>query len=313
VYVLNTLAPIFLVVLLGAALRWFRFAPDGFFRQLNRLVYYVGLPVLLFIKTAQARVGAGQALRVSLVMIGGLAACVAVAYAVGRLLRLPGPSLASFVQGAYRGNLVYVGLPIVLYALAGTLGDGDEALEARAVLALAPLVPLNNALAVLVLLLGQPDRGRSRLAAIGRLLVGVLTNPLLLGCVAGIAVSLAGWRVPLALRRTCSAVGGMSLPLALLALGAALAGRSLRGAVGPALVSSVIKVGVGPLAGYAIALAMGLGAADLRMALIYLACPTAVVSFLMAEQLDCDGPLASAVVVLTTLLSIASFSIVLLL
>ena len=36
-YVLNTFAPIVLVVLLGAVLRWRRLASDGVFRELNRL------------------------------------------------------------------------------------------------------------------------------------------------------------------------------------------------------------------------------------------------------------------------------------
>lgn len=310
-YVLNTIAPIFLIVLLGAGLRRFAFASADFFRNANRLVYWVGLPLLIFGKTATAPVGAAETLRISLVLVAGIAACTAVACIAGRLLRLPGPSLGAFIQGAYRGNLLYVGLPIALYALAGAGVVTDEATEARAIVALAPIVPLNNILAVIVLVLGQPRDGARLAGKMGTLVFNVFTNPLLLATVAGLLFAASGLSLPLAIDRTCDAVGRMSLPLALLALGASLTFRSVRSVLVPASVAAVIKVGIGPLTGYLVGRALGLPPHDLRTAMLYLACPTAVVSFLMAEQLGCDGRLASAIVVLTTLFSIVSFAIVL--
>ncbi|MCA9871792.1 MAG: AEC family transporter, partial [Anaerolineae bacterium] len=52
--VVNVLAPIFLLIGLGLFLRRQRFASEDFFRNLNRLIYWVALPALLFTKTATA-------------------------------------------------------------------------------------------------------------------------------------------------------------------------------------------------------------------------------------------------------------------
>ena len=74
------------------------------------------------------------------------------ALALGRLFRLKSPAMRAFNQGVFRGNLVYVGLPVVLFAL-----PPDSEVRATVVLALAPTIPFFNILSVLLLL--RPDAG----------------------------------------------------------------------------------------------------------------------------------------------------------
>ena len=310
-YVLNTLAPIFLVVLLGAVLRWRRFASDSVFREVNRLVYWVALPCLMFEKTAQRTTRGAEAMRLFLVLLIATVACGALGYVAGWLLRVPRRSVGALVQGSYRGNLFYVGLAVIQSALAGGTGRLDPALETMAVLALAPLVPFYNITAAVVLLAGQKEAGDAAGRRAGRLLLNVATNPLVLSCVAGIAWSRAVGDLPLVARRTVGAVGQMALPLALFALGASLRLGSLRQTLAPALAGALIKVAAAPAVGYLVGRGMGLDPVGLRMAMLYLACPTAVMSFVMAEQLGGDGALAANIVVLSTLLSVVSFAVVL--
>lgn len=309
--IVNTIAPIALVVLLGAVLRRSRFAPDGLFRGTNRLVFWVGIPCLLFHKTAQPITQGDAAMRIFLTLLLGMAACIVIGYLACLVLRVPRRSVGAFVQGAYRSNLAYLGLPVVFYAVAGVDGGAPAGMNSVAVLAIAPLIPIYNAVAVLVLLVGRDHGGASLHQRIRTIVFSMATNPLLLACLAGISFSLTGWNLPVVVERTAEAIGQMALPLALLGIGASLSFRELRGRWLFATASSMIKVAVAPLAGYLIGTALGLSSTEILVAMLFLGCPTAVVSWVMAEQLDGDHHLAAGAVVLSTLLSMITLAVIL--
>ena len=67
------------------------------------------------------------------------------------------------------------------------------------------------------------------------------------------------------------------------------------------------------LLGLGVCLALGLPPLHRFIVLIYLACPSAVASYVMAEAMGGDGRLAGSVVALTTIYSFLSLSTVLLL
>jgi malate permease and related proteins len=285
-HVIHTLGPVVLIVAAGALLRRFGFAGRPFFDEANRLVYWVGLPALLFHKTSTAVLSGGSALRVALLVLGGTAVSLALAVLAAWFWKIPRPSRGALYQGAFRGNLAFAGLPVILFSLTGRGGAGDVALEAAAVLALAPVIPMYNVLSVIVLLWGR-HAGVDGVPAHPwrRMAVGVVTNPLVLSCLAGLAVSVWAVTLPPWFQRTASALGQMALPIALLSIGAALSFEALRGRATACAIGALIKVAVAPLAGLALARVAGIGGTDLHMALIYLACPTAVASYVMTRQL----------------------------
>ncbi len=307
--VVNILAPIILVIAAGAVLRWSGFASMGFFRETNRLVYWVGLPALLFQSTATADSELGAATDIFAVLVIGMLACIAVGYLAGRGLGLSRPSLAAFVQGAYRSNLTYVGLPVVLYALAAT-GQDSPQLQAVALLATAPLIPIYSVAAVAVLQSsnGQPARWRDSAV---QLLRGVLANPLVWACLVGVLFAYSGLELPQAIDRTLATLGQMALPLALLGIGATLDPGAVRAGGPAAAVAATIKVMVAPLVGLLATRALRLDGVETTIALLYLAMPTAAISYVMAELLGADGKLASSIVVVSTLLSLPALAIVL--
>ncbi len=307
--VIHTLTPLVLIVALGLVLRRSGFLPAAFYGGMNRLVYWVGLPALLFEKTSDARGVGGPAMQVFGIMLAGTLGCVALALGVGRLLRVQRRSLGAFVQGAYRGNLAYVGLAAVLFAF----GDPDSTWNKVAALGMAPMVPIYNLMAVVALTAGQPHHGGSAAGRAGRTAFRVVTNPLLLACAAGLAVSLGGLALPLFARRTLETIGQMALPLALLGIGASLNFHHLRAGWLPVSAASGLKVVVAPLLGAVAAWGLGASPEATRIALLMLACPTAVVSYVMAEQLGADDRLAGGIVLLTTIASVGSLAAVLLL
>lgn len=308
---INTLLPVVVIIFLGAVLRSTKFMTADIFRANSRLVYWIALPCLLFYKTATASAQGMASMRIFLILIVGMFICIILGYLCAWLLRLPDSSRSAFVQGAYRGNLVYIGLPVILFALAGTNGQYSKEMESLAILSIAPLIPIYNIAAVIILLAGQKRDSVSKRRHLKMVLLKVMRNPLVLSCVAGIGYSLTGWQLPLLVQRTCVAIGKIALPLALLGVGASLSFKSVQDGLVRSLTSSIIKVVCGPLIIFFIGKQLGLGHTELRIAMLFLACPTAAASFIMAEEFGADEKLAGSIVVTSTLMSMLSLAIIL--
>lgn len=305
--IINTVLPVFLIIALGAQLRKAGFISAELVTGLNRLVYWVALPVLLFYKIATAAYDYQAAGKTFLVMLIGMLACIAAAYLVAAVMRMPAPLMGTFVQGAFRGNLLYVGLPIIIYSFANSADYSAAEIETLAFLVLAPLVPAYNIAAVLALLASRHKLDRH---APARILRQLITNPLIIACLAGAVYSLVLPPLPTITVRTCAAVGQIALPLALLGVGAALVQGRIIGQRTYAFAGSVIKIAIAPIVGLLAAKLLGLGPAETRVAIIFLACPTATVSYIMAGQLGGDERLSAAMVLISTILSILSLSLV---
>ncbi|MCE5326475.1 MAG: AEC family transporter [Planctomycetaceae bacterium] len=307
--VIDILGPVFLIIALGAALRKSGFMSAVMLDQANRLVYWVGLPVVLFQGMA-GRAFSAEAAWPVLVGVGGMAACAAVALVVALAMRMDRRLLGSFVHVSFRGNLAYVGLAVIASAFPGTAG-GENPVAGTAALVMSALMLFYNVLAVVVLSAG---RHKNMGAALKHMLVQVAINPLILSCAAGAVVAAlrehAGLAVPHLINRTLASVGSFASPVALLCVGGALVSTPLRGRLLPAALGGLIKVGVGTAAGVLLAAALGLSDHQRAVALIFLACPTAVATYVLTEQLDGDGPLAAAGIVISTLMSAVSLAIV---
>ena len=269
------------------------------------------MPALLFTKTATALPQLDAAVGIITALLGGMLVCIAAGYLLARQLGLDRRATAAFVQGAYRGNIAFVGLPVVLYALVA-VGQGTPEVDALVLLALAPVIPVYNVAAVIVLSGATPAEGRQGRQQLATVLRSIATNPLIIACVAGLAVAYSGVTLPEALTRTLDLLGEIALPGALLAMGASLRLRAIRTGGIAAGAASLVKVLVAPLAGYLVARAIGLTGPPLMIAMLLLAMPTAVASYVMAQAMGADDTLASSIVMISTLLAIPVLSVILL-
>ena len=305
--VLAIVLPVFLVITLGVVLTRTRFIGAELIGELNRLTYFVGLPAYLFSSISEATVGGGRAMTVFGVMAGATLGALGIAYVVAKVRRVPAESFGSFLHASIRGNLAYVGLPVISLALAAR---GASAVWPVASLAMAPLTVIANALGVLLLLVGH---GRPGPGAWRTLVVQLATNPLLLSSAAGAAVAASGIVLPKWFAQSVAVTGQMALPLALICIGGSLVTMPLRGKRTQAVFASVLKVGITPLLGWPLARWFGLSPDETVIALLFLATPTAAASFTLAGKLGGDEALAATSVVVSTALSIVSLTVVLLL
>jgi malate permease and related proteins len=301
----DTLLPVFLILILGWALAARGFLTGPFLAGLDRLAYWVGLPAFVFRSVAVADFGSGTTGAFTVLLAGTLGAA-ALGLAVALAMRLNSAQIGSFFQAGLRGNLAYVGLPVVAYAFAGQ-GDGSPALR-NAVLALAPTMILYNVLSVIGF---EACRHRLSFDALRRVGRQVVRNPLIIASAAGWIFALLPATLPTAIDRTFLAVGQMALPLALISIGGAIASTPLREALRPALAAAFVKTFAAPAIGLAIGLWLKIGGDELRVGALMLACPTAAASYVMAAQLGGDTKLASSAIALSTILSAASLALIL--
>lgn len=304
-------------MLLGWGLARLGFLSAPAFQDLNRLTYWVAMPCFLFQSLAGAShgfAGAADLLTVSaaatllIVLLAGLGAW---------LFGVPKRALGTFVQGAFRGNMGFIGLPVVVYAFSAA-GGADSTAATSALLVFGPMVVLYNLLAVLVLLSsgeaaeasGEASAGGAG-AALRRAAYGWLSNPILLACLGGLLFALLEIGLPAFARRGLAAVGQLALPSALLCIGAALHTARVQGSLPTAVAASILKVALLPVIGLLLARWIGLSADLTRIALIFLACPTASASYVLAQQLKGDAALASSIVVVSTVLAVPALVAVL--
>ncbi len=114
-HILDTLGPVFLVIALGAVLRRFRFLDDHSVRVISAACYWVGLPCLLVLKIGTAVAAAGAARSTTLVLLTGTAILLVLSLPVALVLRLKPKGIATFMHVVFRGNLAYLGLPVVCF------------------------------------------------------------------------------------------------------------------------------------------------------------------------------------------------------
>ena len=219
---------------------------------------------------------------------------------------MPGPAAGTFVQGAFRGNLAFVGLPII-YSLPDAPVLSGLSVRTAAILTIAPMMVFYNVAGVVVLLLSQHKLGWRMAWPLFRQLA---TTPPLLATVAGVAFALAGWTLPPALDKTFFALGEMALPLGLLGVGGSLITVEFAGNWRRPLLAALVKTVVSPALGWVVGRWLGLGAMELKIVLIFMACPTAVISYTMALELKGDGAMASGTIGLSVLASLIPLAVI---
>lgn len=291
--VLSGIVPVFMIIGLGVFARRMGWVDEPFVIQLNRVIYLLAIPALLVRLIGRAELG--ESLSGPLV-----AACAAATLVVGIVTWLGalwGGSVPArrgvLVQAAVRGNLAFIGFPIILAT------GGEGALRLAAVTA-AVLIPFQNLVSIVALAAGRSGRP----ATFVRLL---LLNPVVLGVCGGVLWSVSGWSGWLWFNSFLDILSGLALPGALLAVGAQLQIEGLRADLRPAVVVAALKLGAVPALGWLALSLAEVDAGSLLVGVFLLAAPTAVVSAAIAQEMGGDAELARATIVASSLASFPSY------
>jgi hypothetical protein len=294
------IVPVFVLIAIGYGLRKSDFLPDATWRPIEKLsinLLYPGflIPAIWHADISGGGAGAAGAAAVTTVLI-----ISAITLLAKPLIRLEGPAYTSVFQGVIRWNS-FVFLPVIqaVYGVDGL---------ALAAVVIAAMIPVTNILCVIVLVRwGADQRAMSPLS----LIVAILSNPILIACLVGLALNFA--RVPRlpGLSDTLELIGAAALPLGLIVAGAGLSFAEVarrRWTVGAV---SFVKLVVTPPVMWGLCVLYGGDATAQGIALLCGAAPGAAASYMLARQMGGDAPLMAGVVALTTVGSAASIPILL--
>lgn len=289
--------PTFAWVVLGLLLRRAGLVSAALIGTVSRLAFNYGLPLMLFTSAAQVDYSALGSARYLLAGALGTLLTLALAWLYSLWRDHPRAQRGIFVQAAFRSNLAIVGLGLAVSAY----GERGPLLAA---LPVALLTALYNVLAVWVLnsTLGSGTSLRV-------LLLGIASNPLIIGIVAGVMLAVSGLPVPAVVAPAGSLLSAFFLPLMLVCIGGSMQLSKLRGTGPLAWEATFWRLCVGPLLTVLLALAMGVRDEPLGVLFLLLSSPVAAASFVMVVAARGDGVLAANIVVLTTILSMATVTV----
>jgi predicted permease len=305
----DTLAPLLLLIVLGVCLARIRFLGQAFMADLNKLAFWIALPALLFTSANRAAAPDVQTWRLLAVLFGGTIFIILVALGTSLVCGMPVGARGTLLQSAFRGNLAYIGIPVLAYSFSETQADGGSRAMATAVIVMVLTMAFYNILAVIVL---QASNHSAQGADWRQMARAIATNPLLLAGLLGLLVPMLGITLPSFLQRALESLGAAAVPIALMCIGGSLATTRLRGRRSWIVIGALLKVVGLPVLVFFMSLFAGLGAVEQRIALVLSSCPTAAAAFVMARQMGGDEALASGTIALSTLLSFISLAVALL-
>ena len=290
---LNATVPVFLLMILGLLFRRIGWIDEAFASKMNKFVFMVPLPVLVF--RDLATVDFRQVWDMKYILFCFVATFLSILIsAVISLLWKDVSIRGEFIQACYRSSAAILGIALIqnIYGNAG----------------MAPLmfigsVPLYNIMAVLVLSLFRPGQHGIDIQVVKKSAAGIVTNPIIIAIVIGLCWSAFTLPVPPIMEKTVSNIAGMATPMGLITMGASFHIKEAFEKVRPTVTATFLKL-IGFCAIFLpTAVFLGFRKEGLVAILVMLGSATTVSSYVMAKNMGHEGTLSSGVVMLTTMLS----------
>jgi malonate transporter len=294
-FAVDVTLPISLIIVLGVILKRLRWINDEFAEVGSRLVFNVTLPALLFVNIATTDltshfpfllvVVAGAIMLGSFVVMHGVALTIPTQFSRG-----------AFVQGACRSNMAIIGLALSANAF------GEQVLPLASMYLAALVIPV-NILSILTLYYHQSDVPSTK-----KIAMSVVKNPLAIAIFIAIVIALFAIELPKVVIDTGNYVARMTLPLALLCVGASIRWHEFR-ASGLLYVAITSKIVLLPLLASIIAYYCGLRGEELGVLYVMTAAPTAAAAYPMVRAIGGDYHLTAAIIAGSTLFSMFTSTI----
>ena len=293
IYSINATLPVFLVIVLGYILMQTKMLNENFVTVANKFNFQVTLPFLVFKDISSANVRENFDLKFVLFCAGATTLCFFVIWGLTKLFVKDTTIHGAFVQASFRSSAAVMGIAFIqnIYGNSG-----------MAPMMIIGSVPLYNIFSVIVLTMeaNEQIQGSDR---IKKAALGIVKNPIIIGILLGLLVSVSGITFPTLVNKTIQSVASMASPLALIAIGAGFEGKKALGKIKPTIWGAFIKLVLQTVVFLPLACMLGFRTEKLIAILIMLAAPTTPSCYIMAKNMKNDGVLTASSVVVTTLCS----------
>ena len=288
IFCFNAVMPILCVMLIGYLARIFALINEEVVEKMNKAVFYIFVPIALFYNIYGTSLS--EAIQPGLVIFSSLGVLFSFLFSLfyTRLFFKDLTQRGVMLQALFRSNFVVVGLPIVSALFA------DCNLAAVSFL-VAVVVTMFNILAIfsLTYFCGTPVDFKTTILTI-------ITNPVIIGAVAGLLFSALGIKLPYFLERSLGQINDSVGPVMLFLLGAFFRFDTMLAHIKTVLIICAGRLVFIPAMLLSIAYFLGFRGMEFSALIGLFASSTAVTSFTVAQQLGGDGRLAGDIVVLTS-------------
>lgn len=291
---INVVMPLLLLMLTGLGARKAGVLNDELIKGLNKLIFMLLLPALMFINVYQTDIEAVLDVKLVLYALGVTLVVFLVSFKLVPVFEKENIKRGTMIQAMVRGNGAYFGIPVTVTLI----GEEFTGLMALVVAFSAILYNLTSVIAF--------ESFRGEKVNYGRIVKGVVTNPMIIGTVAGLVMVFIGIELPAIIFGTIKSVSSITTPLALITLGGSFVFTAARGYKWQITISVLIKLVIIPAIALPIAIGLGFESYEICCLFSLLAAPTAVATFAVAQQMDGDSVLAGQLVVFTSLCSMVT-------
>ena len=276
-----------------------KFVSDQFWKESDRMVYYVFFPCLLISKIGTMNLAEVAFFKITSIIVIALFLLSFLLILLQYVKPTDVSTFTSTYQGAVRFN-TFVALSII-----ASVWDTPLAIEVAA-LVLGIKVLLLNILCVSIFTLYLKKAS----SVIDNIRL-TLKNPLILSCTTGLLLNAASIEIPLWLLTAMELLGKVALPLGLLSVGAGLVIRFGDFFAYPIVLSTVIKLVIAPMIAFVLGHLFGLDTVSHQVIVLLFAMPTAISAYILAGQLGGDQPAMAKIITIETMLSAVTLSIIL--
>ena len=288
----NTVAPLLIMMAVGVILNRTKVVPKNVFLIMNRVVYYVGLPCLIFSNLIKERGASSDDWQVLALSLGGTAILFVTAWIVFPFFIKNPKRRGAITQACIRSNDTIFALTVA----STMLGEGNYGLT---IFVAAVTATLYNLCSILTL-----EMNRGGKINMLSFLKNLATNPVILAVIAGYLFNWIGWDLPGVLSKPITHFANMVPPVGFLALGGILSIQSLRTDRKALVFILLMKLVLIPCLMIGIAVLLGFRGLRLLTIILIFAAPTAMSSYALASALGSDAELAGEAVAVTTAFSL---------
>lgn len=290
----ESIMPLFILMALGYIIREIKLADKSNFDVMNKLVFTIFLPTLLFYniyKTGDIRT---FDLKLAAMLAGGTFLVFVIGYFAVLFITKDNAKRGVMLQGFFRSNYAILGVPLVEYICRGNS-------TGLASLMVAIVVPVFNVLAVISL-----ETFRGGKVSFKELIKGIITNPLIIASLLGVLFMLCNITLPTVIEKAVSDISKIASPLAIIILGASFSFSSIKGYVRDITIVVLTRLIIVPLLAVVAAVLLGFTGEALACLLIAFGAPVAVSSYSMSQQMGGDETLSAQVVVISSALCLVT-------
>ena len=291
----NAVMPLLILLGIGWAAVRCGVTDRAFMNRLNTLNFKLFFPFLMFKNVYGAEPENLPSMALIIMGVVSLLAVVALLFILVPRIVPENPRRGTIIQAIFRSNFIIYGIPLTTFVF----GEGKASVCGIMVMI---MVSMFNILSVIVLEYFR----EGGIVRPGPLLLGIVKNPLLQGCVAGLLCYLLGIKLPVFLKEPVFALGSMASTLALVVLGANLQFAELKKNGRTVTAVLLIRLLLLPLVMVPLGWMIGLRGVELFLILMIYGTPVSTASYPMAQNMGGDGQLAGQLVFVSTVASLGT-------